>query len=166
MHFNQSAFSCGSLLLTNTYDLVIIAQALEDAARKAHDKSLEVKDARAIQSAKAHATGIATGVACGPASYAQHLLDTQQQATLGDALQSYLPADKVVTPCDVSGVTKAEACNHPVGTPALSAGGVAASMQAVAQYNVNKGFVEGRGGQSAAGATGGNVTTPASNPAV
>ncbi|MCO5608896.1 hypothetical protein L7F22_063114 [Adiantum nelumboides] len=125
-----------------------IGDALEDAARKAHDKPLEVKDARAIQSAEAHATGVATGVAGGPASYAQHLLDTQQQATLGDALQdakSYLPADKVVTPRDVSGVTKAEARNHPIGTPALSAGGVAASMQAAAQYNINNGFVEGRG---------------------
>ncbi|KAI5081580.1 hypothetical protein GOP47_0001323 [Adiantum capillus-veneris] len=142
-----------------------IGDALEDAARKAHDKPLEVKDARAIQSAEAHATGIGPGIAGGPAAYAQHLLDTQQQATLGDALQgakSYLPADKVVTPRDVSGVTRTEARNHPVGTPALSAGGVAASVQAAGQYNVNKGFVAGsRAGQNAGGVGGNNSNAPA-----
>ncbi|KAH7286886.1 hypothetical protein KP509_32G026700 [Ceratopteris richardii] len=119
-----------------------IGDALEDAASKAGDSRLEVKDARAIQSAEARATGAPSGVLGGPSAHASNLLNNQEGATLGDALKDakeYMPADKVATQRDAYRVMQAEARNDPRGQ--VREGGVASSIQDAVDYNKEKGFI-------------------------
>ncbi|MCO5559586.1 hypothetical protein L7F22_013187 [Adiantum nelumboides] len=119
-----------------------IGDALEEAAERAKDKPLEVKDARAIQSAEARATGAPSGVMGGPSAHANNLLNNQDGATLGDALKDakdYMPADKVATQRDGYRVMQAEARNDPQGQ--VHPGGVAASIQDAVEYNKEKGFI-------------------------
>jgi hypothetical protein len=59
---------------------------------------------------------------------------------LYQAAKEYLPVDKVATPRDADRISQAEARNDPMGR--IDPHGVAASVQAVAQYNVDKGFVQ------------------------
>ncbi|KAI5064256.1 hypothetical protein GOP47_0020926 [Adiantum capillus-veneris] len=119
-----------------------IGDALENAAQKAKDKPLEVKDTRAIQSAEARAAGAPSGVMGGPSAHASNLLNNQDGATLGDALKDakdYLPADKVATQRDAYRVMQAEARNDPRGQ--VHPEGVAASLQDAVEYNKEKGFI-------------------------
>jgi hypothetical protein len=51
-----------------------------------------------------------------------------------------MPVDKVATPRDADRISQAEARNDPMGR--IDPHGVAASVQAAAQYNVDKGFVQ------------------------
>jgi hypothetical protein len=129
-------------------DAVTIGDALEAAAVGSGQRPVEDRDARAIQSAVARATGAppTAGSLAAAAMSAAELnprVPNADKTTLADILMDAtidLEADKTVTQEDAAKVLDAEMRGSSTGEPLP--GGVAAAVQAAADINERAGLIE------------------------